>query len=239
MNDELTAFNHDFVFGLVSEKEIGRQRRVPVREVTADTLARMFDKKSKTSSVSNRQIRYHGDASFDRRSGKEFSWGLEIKEVVTLIWEHSSGSVLYIRGESYSDELLRYWLFHTFFPLVLEMEGRYRILHTASVEIDGRAVLFSAPSHGGKSTLLDYFLRQGYPLLSDDTLAIEHREDGFYATGSYPYYRPFRKVESLGLYHPNFVQEPRRISAFFSLQRGKADDKVQISKTRGIRTFLT
>ena len=238
---ELTAFNHRFVFGPIPGEKMGRemreQRCVPVRETTTDTLTRMFNKRSEASSVSGRRIRYHGDASFGRQNSEGFSWGLEIEDVVTLIWEHQSKSVLYIRGKNYSDELLRFWLFHTFFPLVLEMESHYRILHAAAVEIDGRTILFSAPSHGGKSTLLDYLSQQGYPLLSDDTLAIEHRKEGWYAVASYPFCRPFREVESLGFYHSNFVQEPKHLSAFFSLQRGKPDGKVQISETKGIHAL--
>jgi hypothetical protein len=42
-------------------------------------------------------------------------------------------------------------------------------IHSAAVEIDGRAVLLAGPGHHGKTTLSAGFARAGYRLLSEDT----------------------------------------------------------------------
>lgn len=62
--------------------------------------------------------------------------------------------------------------------LWLERRG-VRMMHGAAVDVDGFAVAFLGPKGAGKSTLAAVMMRRGYPLVSDDILAIEHTEDGF------------------------------------------------------------
>jgi len=118
--------------------------------------------------LSGQEVRYHSSVPF--HDAKEvFSWGLEVKDVVTLIWNVQKREILYLKGKNYRADRLRYWVFHTFFPLVLELEKKYRILHVGSVEIYGKPILFSAASFGGKSTMTDYFIQKGHTMLSDDS----------------------------------------------------------------------
>jgi hypothetical protein len=167
----------------------------------------------------------------------KFSWALEIKDVVTLIWDAKSRNIFYIKGNNYTPKQLRYWIFHTFFPIVLELERTYRILHVGSVEIEGKPVLFSAFSFGGKSTLTDYFIKQGHPLLSDDSLGIDKRNDGYYAIPSYPFHRPYRKLETLGDPVENFATEPKPLHAVYLLEKSEPDAKVEIHELKGIEKF--
>jgi hypothetical protein len=46
-------------------------------------------------------------------------------------------------------------------------------LHASAIAVDGGAVLVSAPSGYGKSTLAAYFALQGYPILADDISALD------------------------------------------------------------------
>ena len=102
--------------------------------------------------MSGQEARYHSEIPF-KVAKKNFSWALEIKDVVTLIWDASDKKIIYTKGKNYTPQRLRFWVFHTFFPIVLELEQIYHILHVGSVEIEGKPVLFSAFSFGGKSTL--------------------------------------------------------------------------------------
>ena len=69
--------------------------------------------------------------------------------------------------------------------------GEQAVVHL--VEVDEQPILFIAPSTGGKSTLGDYFLKQGHPMLSDDKVATFLHEDEFWAVPSHPHHRPFRE----------------------------------------------
>jgi hypothetical protein len=244
MNTIMIVFSHFIQFE--TEPQLrdgvpdGEQRVVVVSESPDFPLDERLPRVSPVVSVSGRDICYRGRTPFGEGEGpfSSFSWGMEIKGVVTLIWDHEQRRIFYIRQAQYTPELLRFWVFHTFFPLVLELEGVYRILHVASVEIEGRAVLFSAFSFGGKSTLRYYFIRRGHILLSDDTLGVDRREEGcYFAIPSYPFYRPCREVESLGYSAPHFAAQPKSIRALFLLKREAPDASVDIVELKGIEKF--
>lgn len=186
--------------------------------------------------LSGQKVRYHSVVPF-KKSDKNFSWVLEIRDVVTLIWDASDKKIIYIKGENYTPQRLRFWIYHTFFPLVLELKRKYRILHVGSVEIEGKPVLFSAFSFGGKSTMTDYFIQKGHTMLSDDSLAIDKRGDQYYAIASYPFHRPYREPETLGYPVKNFATEPKPLYAVYLLEKNEPGAKVEISEVRGIEKF--
>ena len=97
--------------------------------------------------MSGQQMRYYSSISFEQ-ADKSLSWALEIKDVLTLVWDAKDKKIIYIKGENYTPQRLRFWVYHTFFPLVLELQRIYRILHVGAVEINGKPVLFSAFSFG-------------------------------------------------------------------------------------------
>jgi len=186
--------------------------------------------------ISSGKMRYLSTALFEKENTK-LSWALEIKDVVTLIWDAKERKILYIKGNNYTPEQLRYWIFHTFFPIVLELERTYRILHVGSVEIEGKPVLFSAFSFGGKSTLTDYFIKKGHTMLSDDSMAIDKRGDTYYAISSYPFHRPYRELETLGYPVENFATEPKPLHAVYLLEKSDPDVLVEIHELKGIEKF--
>ena len=192
--------------------------------------------KTKWFPMSGQTARYLTTVPF-HEAPKGFSWALEIQDVLTLFWDGVERKIRYIKSEHYTPERLRFWVLHTFLPLVLELERQYRILHVGSVEVAGKPILFSALSFGGKSTLADYFLQKGHKLLSDDSLGIEKRDDSYYAVPSYPFHRPFRKLETLGYYTENFETEIKPVHAVYVLEKSARDEEVEIIELKGIEKF--
>jgi len=230
----LWAFNSHFLFDPTDERGIDDSfETISVSEAPYHNGEEVFSKKSRPVSYIGRELKYLSNTAFAERQKGAFSWALEIEDLLTLIWDCKTHNILYIRHKNYTEELLRFWLFHTFFPLVLELEGRYHILHAASVEIEGRAMIFSAPSYGGKSTLVDCLMRRGYAFLSDDIVVIDAYNGRHYAISSYPYHRPFRKVETLGYPIENRATAQSEIGFFFVLKKTGKNDDISFSRIKG------
>jgi hypothetical protein len=166
---------------------------------------------------------------------RQRAWAMYVAGVVDMAWLPSERTIVYTRRNDFSPERLRYWLYHTFLPLLVRTEEIYEILHVGSVDVGGKAVMFAAPTHGGKSTLTDYFLRREHALLSDDTLAVQTRPDGFYAVPAWPFHRPYRKLETLGEPVRRFAQRPLPVATLYGLELSQADDPVRIVPVNGMR----
>ena len=232
----MIAFHHNIFF--IDESAVEDERFNAAFESidVSESGTHEFVYRSEWMEISGRQVRYLSDTAF-ANADRSFLWGMEIDTVVTLQWDAGQRRILYAKEKGYRPEYLRFWVLHTFLPLVFELERRYRILHVGSVLVEEKPILFSAFSFGGKSTMTDYFLRQGHPLLSDDSLGIEKREDGYYAIPSYPFHRPYREVEALGFHTENFAPEPRPLHAVFTLKQAAPDADVRIDELKGIEKF--
>ena len=192
--------------------------------------------KSESVQMSGQDIYYYR-FSHKRFNDLSFSWAMEIKNALTLFWDAEKKDIYYIKKEAYSFAKLQFWVLHTFLPLVLELQRIYRILHVGSIEIDGKPVLFSAPSFGGKSTMVDYFLKQGHFLMSDDSIGIEKRSDSYYAIPSYPFHRPYRQVETLGIFTEKFAREPKPVHVMYLLNKIEPEGSIEIKELKGIDKF--
>jgi len=208
---------------------------IRVVESPKPSLLDEFPLKSDWFNMSGQEARYHSAFLFEEV--EEFTWALEIKDVLTLIWDASDKKIIYSKGEDYAPQRLRFWIYHTFFPLVLELQRKYHILHVGSVEIKGKPVLFSAFSFGGKSTLTDYFIQKGHTMLSDDSMGIGKRGERYYAIASYPFHRPYRELETLGYPVKNFATEPKPLHAVYVLEKSEPDAMVEINELAGIEKF--
>jgi hypothetical protein len=186
---------------------------------------------------SAREVCYYSHEPFVETRGYQVEWAMEIRGVVTLAWFPKSREIRYEKGEDFTPERLRFWVYHTFLPLLFEMEDLYHILHVGAVEVEGKATLFMAPSFGGKSTLTDHFLRAGYRLLADDTVAIEEYDGRYRAIASWPFHRPFRDPETLGYETDRFVTEPLPIGGIFLLEKGDPNAVVEVTPVKGIEKF--
>lgn len=236
----MIIFNHNLIFQdepeLADDTFKSSVEMILIVEDSALSLCESFSRQSDWNDMSGRKGRYHSTLPFDQ-ADQDFSWGLEIEEVVSLLWDAKAGTICYRKGEAYSPERLRFWVFHTFFPLVLELSRCCHILHVGAVEIKEKPVLFSAFSYGGKSTLTDYFIRQGHTLLSDDSLAIEKHGDSYIVNSSYPFHRPYRELETLGYYVSNFSTTPKPLHTIFVLEKADPEAEIVISELSGIEKF--
>ena len=195
-----------------------------------------FEHRNRLTFMSGRYCAYLSDGAFNSIEGWQ-DWGLEVMDVLTLAWDTEKRNIYYGKGKYFTPELLRFWVWHTFFPLVLELERNYKMMHIGGVEIDGGPVLFSAASFGGKSTMTNHFVQKGHALWSDDTLAIKKDDGRYIAYPSFPYHRPYREVESLGVRAERFARQPAPIKAVFELNRTAPDSAVEIAPAKGLDKF--
>lgn len=231
-------YHFDFVdeTELRSVAEKGARDIIPVKESSSMHFPVDIQKRSEWMTVSGQELRQF---SLDeaRDDDNNISWVMEIKNVLTLFWSIDRKEILYKKEKNYTPPRLEFWLYHTFFPICLELRDIYKILHVGSVEIDGQPVLFSAPSFGGKSTMIDYFIQKGHTMLSDDTLGVKKAGDEYMAIASYPYHRPYRKNEELGYKVENFSTVAKPIKAVYVLNKLDVSAKVGFREMKGIEKF--
>ncbi len=220
----------------LNDSQIDRHKEsIKVFEKKKNNLSKKFKLRSPWVTMTLRRVRYYSNIRFEIMPYDD-TWGLEIEDVAILLW-NGKNKIEYIKGEKYTAKLLQFWVFHTFLPLVLELKRQYRVLHVGGVYIQKKAVLFSALSFGGKSTLVDFFLQRGHAVFSDDTLAIDRNNNTYYAIASYPFCRPYRKPEVLGDFITQSVVNPTPISAMYTLEKSDSNSEIVISELQGIEKF--
>lgn len=84
-------------------------------------------------------------------------------------------------------------------------------LHAAAVVVDHRAIGFLSTNKGGKTSLAASLMQAGYPLLTDDILTVEHRDDAFYGRPGYPQMRmwPDQAEHFMGSYRELDLVHPQ------------------------------
>ena len=183
-----------------------------------------------------RELQIHTDRELSL-SEQGQPWCFEVGEVARFRWLGGSSRITFERLSKGIDHRLAFWLIHIFLPLYFTLEGRYEFIHASSVDIGDHTVLFTAPSHGGKSTLTDYFVQQGHALVSDDKVGTYREGDRYFAVPSHPGRRPFRKFEELGHHTEHFSPGRRTIHALYNLYAVEPAADVQIEKIRGHQGF--
>lgn len=164
-------------------------------------------------------------------------WACEVEEVVSFFWESGTKTLFYIPHEKFTEQLLEYWSLHIVIPIYFTIEETYDFLHAGAVEVDGDPILFIAESFGGKSTMTDYFLKQGHTLVSDDKVATYEQNRVFLSVPSIPFHRPYRKMEDLGYFVENVASNPKPIHAIYELEKTKAGAPITITELHGIEKF--
>ncbi len=164
-------------------------------------------------------------------------WGFHIKDVVFFWWENKTNTIYYKLETQGNLELLSYWLLHVTLPMFLTVEEKYDFLHAGAVEVFGKPVLFLAESFGGKSTMTDFFIRQGHTMISDDKVGTFEEDGVFFSIPSHPYHRPYRKAEDMGVYVENFATEPKPIHAIYVLEQADKDARIEIDEILGMEKF--
>lgn len=171
------------------------------------------------------------------RTLKERYWKINIEGLFSFVWGNASENMFI----EYEDELdltkFSFWLLHTIIPIYLMLKQSSLFLHASAVEVDRKAFLFIAPSYGGKSTLADFFIRQGHFLLSDDKVRLERKDEDYVVHPSYPYRRPYREFETLGKHTEYFSSQPVISGTIYFLNYTEPEDDCSIELIQGLKKF--
>jgi hypothetical protein len=186
-----------------------------------------------------RSVYLHSDRLIDGGSNRGQRWCFEVKEIVRFYWRGEEQSIYYELDKKCDVNLLGFWFVHQLLPIYMTLENMYEFIHAGAVEIKGKAILFIAPSMGGKSTLTNYFIKQGHTLISDDKVPVFLKNGKFMAAGSHPYHRPFREYEVLGYRAEQFIKDLKPIKIFYALERTDSEDNVVIEEIRGFEKMDT
>jgi len=213
----------------------------PAMLVEKSSLKNIRDKikyKIKFFNNQGRELTLYTDRAFSRTVQGQL-WTFEVKDVLTLFWYSGAKKVEYIAHENFSNELLKYWCLHIFLPTFFTIEEKYNFLHAGAVEVEGKPILFIAESFGGKSTMTDYFLKQGHTMVSDDKVASYEKDGLFYAVPSHPHHRPHRGMEDLGFFVENVAKSAKPMHAIYELEKGEPNTAIEINEIFGVEKFKT
>jgi hypothetical protein len=164
-------------------------------------------------------------------------WCYEIKDALRFYWWGGEKTIYYVLDKNGNSKLLSFWFIHLLLPLFFTLEHMYDFLHGGAVEVNSKPIMFIAPSMGGKSTLTDFFLKQGHTLISDDKIPTFIKNDGFFITGSHPYHRPYRKDEELGFHADNFMTASKHINTLYFLKKAEQNATINIHEITGYKKF--
>ncbi len=225
-------FPLDFPLGTAARYTIEFSSKVPAKRKSVITCGFPFYQ------AHGRHVYLYSDRELEGCE-KGQPWCYEVKDVVRFYWGGGERTIFYELDEQGDANLLSFWFVHLLLPLFFTLEGMYDFLHAGAVEVAGKPILFIAPSMGGKSTLTDFFIRQGHVLVSDDKVPTFIEDEEFMAVGSHPYHRPYRKFEELGYQVESFTTGFKTIHGFYALERAEADADVLIEEIKGFEKFDT
>ncbi|PHS41841.1 MAG: hypothetical protein COB07_02030 [Sulfurovum sp.] len=236
----MIAYRHyiKFIPELKNDKKVEGSfvNSIIIKESKYLELADTVQNKIEFPESQGRELALYSDGEFNHNQ-KEQTWAFEIKGILTFFWHSGTYEIEYIAHESFTEYLLKYWLLHVVLPTFFTIEGIYDFLHAGAVEVGGKPILFIAESFGGKSTMTDYFMKQGHTMISDDKVATLRKEDGIFAVPSYPYHRPYRNMEDMGFFVEQFTHTPKVMQTIYALEGVASDQEVSIEKLSGIENF--
>lgn len=232
----MLAYNHEVLF---DPDDIPGTSLDVIKVLCADALPMSLDTMHKKQYLNNqgREVALYTDLGYARTVPGQL-WCFEVKGVAWFYWYSGSATLYTVPSDQFTEALQRYWVLHIIVPVYLAVEEVYDFLHAGAVLVEGRPVLFMAESLGGKSTMTDFFLRQGHPLISDDKVAFVIEGPDVIAMPSHPHHRPYRKTEDLGTFVENMAASPRPIHAIYVLDRAPEDADVEIAALRGTEKFI-
>ena len=236
----MIAYNHyiKFIPKLKNDKKVEGSFTdvVIVKKSSQKSLPETLSFEMIFPSSQGRNLSLYTDREFESTQKGQI-WAFEVKDVMTFFWHSGTFMLEYIKHDNFTEDLLKYWVLHVILPTFFIIEGIYDFLHAGAVEVDEQPILFIAPSMGGKSTMTDYFMKQGHTMISDDKVATFRKEGNFYAVPSYSYHRPYRNMEDLGQFVSDFAYIPRKMHIIYALDCVKSKKEVIIKQLSGIEKF--
>lgn len=135
----------------------------------------------------------------------------------TAFYSITSGTQITITPYPGADEAkIRLFLLGTCMGVLLMQRGILP-LHGSAVVIDGKVYAIVGESGAGKSTLAAAFAHAGYPLMTDDVIAVSLSNDSAAATvyPSYPQQKLWEEsIEQLGLISHNYSSIYQRVNKY-------------------------
>lgn len=233
-----TRIKSDIDFPLDLSHDTQTRYEVELSSKVPDKLKRSIICGAPACWAHGRNVYFYSDREFyGNETGQPFCY--EVEEVVQFYWLGGDRTIYYELGEKGDVDLLGFWFIHLLLPLFMTLENMYDFLHAGAVEVEGKPIFFIAPSMGGKSTMTDYFIKQGHTLISDDKVPTFIDDGKFIAVGSHPYHRPYRKFEELGYLVENFTTHFNPIHAFYALEGVEGNADITIEEIKGFEKFDT
>lgn len=233
----MIAYNTNFIFDFFDYKKEKSDTFETLEFYKSSKEIDVFKHKIDFGKVQGRKIILSSNNIFDQNECCSL-FTLHIDNVVTFLWENKSKTIMVYLSSNTDEHLFKYYVLHTFSLFYFTIEEKYHFLHAGSVDIENNAILFVADSFGGKSTLTDYFIKRGHILISDDKVVVKEMNGQFYAIPSFPYHRPYRKIEDLGLCVKDFPLEVKHIHAIYELLKSRGDASIEIIELEGIEKFI-
>jgi len=188
--------------------------------------------------IHGRETQLSSTVVFDKtRNSKTREWKITIENLFDFVWFNKSKRLKIEYSQTLDKEKLSFWLLHTIIPIYLMLQQESILLHASSVKVNQGAILFLAPSFGGKSTLADFFVTKGHKLLSDDKIRLHREEYQYRVYASYPYRRRYRENETLGDYSAVYENKSIALSSCYVLVYVEEDAECFVSVLRGLEKF--
>lgn len=236
----MIAYNHyiKFIPELKNDKKVEGSYSdvITVKQSTNNILTEELFCELPFFSNQERNISLFTDREFARTKKGQF-WVFQIKDVVTFFWHSGILDLYYVAHDNFTEELMKYWCLHIVLPVFFTIEEIYDFLHAGAIEIEGKTILFVAESCGGKSTMTDFFMKQGHRMVSDDKVASYEKDGHIFAVPSHPYHRPYRKMEDLGFFVENFSFGSKPIHLIYQLEKFEKNAEITITEIQGVKKF--
>ena len=170
----------------------------------------------------------------DRLDREPFPTGWAINPD-TFLLRHEQFAAIYRKGEgitldsgSAGPGMIDLWLNGTIYAAIACLNGLFPI-HASAVAVDDKLYAFTAPSGGGKSTMVTALGQLGLPLFCDDTLVLDLRGDGLLALPGHKRVKLWpESLELLGIEGTELVSDDYR-KFFISTSSGDIAEPRELS----------
>lgn len=133
----------------------------------------------------------------------------------TAVYSVAGGTHIEITPYPAADEAkIRLFLLGTCMGVLLMQRGILP-LHGSAVVIDGKVYAIVGESGAGKSTLAAAFAREGYPLMTDDVIAVDFADGAALVHSSYPQQKLWEEsIEQLGMHNRDYSSIYQRVNKY-------------------------
>jgi hypothetical protein len=110
---------------------------------------------------------------------------LRFNELADFLVNNDGNEIDFTPKHGVPTDTIQHLLLDQVIPLVINLRGG-EALHASSVLTSHGVVAFAGPAGSGKSTLAGSFFQLGYPIFSDDCLALVEQNPEIYGLPAYP-----------------------------------------------------